>query len=62
MEKLVAHFQFEVRGAKEECFHSCVRSFLNLWSYEYGSFDHLPDEIHHLLHFSPYDIITDDSE
>ncbi|MEK5272339.1 hypothetical protein NSR00_16600 [Aeribacillus sp. FSL K6-8394] len=62
MENMIAQFKHEVNNATEETFHSSVCSFLNLWNYEYGSFEHLPNEIHHLLHISQYDILTVDYE
>ncbi|MDQ0160942.1 hypothetical protein [Aeribacillus alveayuensis] len=59
MESLITAFQKELHTANEQAFQSYIQSFLNIWSYEYNSFDEIPFEVSNLIHLSDYDILTD---
>lgn len=54
MESLVKTFQREVKKANRKTYQTSIQSFLNLWSYEYNSFDYIPREIERYLYSSDY--------
>jgi len=54
MESLARTFQHELKKATKETYQTSIQSFLNLWSYEYDSFEHIPKEIEKHLYASDY--------
>ncbi|MDI3411136.1 hypothetical protein QKW52_15980 [Bacillus sonorensis] len=43
-ESLLKAFYQEIQGADETSFQKAARSFMNLWDYEYGCLDDLPEQ------------------
>ncbi|MEC1591041.1 hypothetical protein [Bacillus sonorensis] len=48
-ESLLKAFYQEIQGADETSFQKAARSFMNLWDYEYGCLDDLPDQADRLI-------------
>ncbi|KAA6448487.1 hypothetical protein VSK91_10360 [Bacillus swezeyi] len=48
-ELLLKAFYQEVQGADETSFQKAARSFMNLWDYEYGCLDGLPEQADRLI-------------
>ncbi|ATH92885.1 hypothetical protein ACH95_20925 [Bacillus glycinifermentans] len=48
-ESLLKAFYQEIHGADEISFQKAARSFMNLWDYEYGCLDGLPEQADKLI-------------
>ncbi|TWM60719.1 hypothetical protein [Bacillus paralicheniformis] len=48
-ESLLQAFYQEIHGADETAFQKAACSFMNLWDYEYGCLDGLPDQADRLI-------------
>jgi hypothetical protein len=48
-ESLIEAFKEEIKHANQMTFPIAVDSFTNLWQYEFGSFEDLPNDIDHLI-------------
>ncbi|MCY8089854.1 hypothetical protein MOB87_19660 [Bacillus sonorensis] len=48
-ESLLKAFYQEIQGADETSFQKAARSFMNLWDYEYGCLDDLPEQADRLI-------------
>ncbi|MFN2747508.1 hypothetical protein ACINLE_05625 [Bacillus sp. z60-18] len=48
-ESLLEAFYQEIQGADEISFQKAARSFMNLWDYEYGGLDDLPEDADRLI-------------
>ncbi|NNU85231.1 hypothetical protein ETC05_15865 [Geobacillus sp. BMUD] len=46
---LIQALQNEVKRAAFGAHPACIDSFVRLWDYEFGSFDHLPPDIERLI-------------
>lgn len=48
-DSLINALKQEVQGADMTTFPMCVDSFTNLWQYEYGSLDDLPQDVDDII-------------
>lgn len=48
-DSLIDAFKKEVKNANQTTFPICVDSFTNLWQYEFGSLDHLPNDVDDII-------------
>ncbi len=48
-DSLIESLKQEVKGANQTSFPICVDSFTNLWQYEFGSLDDLPQDVDDII-------------
>lgn len=48
-ESLIESFRHDVKYSSADSFHMFVDSFTNLWDYEFGSLDDLPEDVNELV-------------
>ncbi|WP_078544380.1 hypothetical protein [Litchfieldia alkalitelluris] len=48
-DSLINALKQEVQGADQTAFPMCVDSFTNLWQYEYGSLDDVPQDVDDII-------------